>query len=292
MIFEGQRPEEAARNPWGSFEPVLPSYFRTLGIPIVRGRGIDDADLEGAEGVAVVSEAVARRYWPGQDPLGKRLRVAAEFPWVTVVGVAADVRYRELTRTWLTVYFPAAQFFHFSPGYLAVRTASAPEPLLPTLRQAIRGQDPGVVFYASATLEALVARELGGPRLALSVTTVFALLAIALAAVGVFGVLSFEVTERRHELAVRSAVGAGPARLHWTVLGRALTMAGAGVTLGAIGGFCVTRFLGSLLYEVGPADPSSFLGGALVLLAVVVLASLLPAHRAATVDPAELLRGL
>jgi putative ABC transport system permease protein len=290
MVFEGQSPEEATRNPWASWEPVMPSYFRTLGISLVRGRAFDEADTQGGAPVAIVSETVARRYWPGQDPLGKRLRLTRDFPWLTVVGVAADVRYRELTRTWLTVYFPATQSFHFAPGYLAVRTASTAEELLPAIQQTIRTQEPQVVFYASDTLEALLARELSRPRTALAVTTVFTLLAIVLAAVGVFGVLSYEMTERRHELAIRSVVGASPPRIFRAVVGHSLAMGGAGVALGVLAASLATRFLGSLLFEVGPGDSTSFLVGAGLLLAVVVLASLVPARRAAGVDPAVLLR--
>lgn len=147
-----------------------------------------------------------------------------------------------------------------------------------------------MVFYASATLDTLLARELSRPRTALTVTTLFALMAIVLAAVGVYGVLSYEVTERRHELAVRSALGAGPARLFRAVVGHSLTIAGAGVVLGVLAASWATRSLGALLFEVRPVDPTSFFVGAGLLLAVVLLASLVPARRAASVDPVVLLR--
>ena len=138
------------------------------------------------------------------------------------------MRYRELTQTWLTVYFPAAQSFHFAPGYLAIRTTSSAEALMPDLRRVIRGHEPQVVFYSSATMEELLARELSRPRTALAVTTLFALMAIVLAAVGVYGVLSYEMTERRHELAVRSAVGASPGRIFRAVVRRSLAMGWSG----------------------------------------------------------------
>jgi hypothetical protein len=113
MMFEGQRPDEARNNPYGTWEPIMPSYFATLGIPITQGRAFADADDGNAAPVAIVSESVAQRYWPGQNPVGKRVQFTPQFEWTTVVGVAADTRYRELTRAWLTVYCPAKQFSFF-----------------------------------------------------------------------------------------------------------------------------------------------------------------------------------
>jgi predicted permease len=290
MRFEGQSEEDARTNPWGSWEPVMPSYFRTLGITIVRGRGFTGADGEGGAPVAVVSESVARRYWPGQDPLGKRLQVESSFPWTTVVGVAAKVRYRELTRPWLTVYFPAAQFFFFSPGSLVIRTAPAPEALFPAIRETIHAHEPHAVVEKVATMEGLLRRELSRPRAALAVTGMFALMAILLAAVGVYAVMSYEVHGRRHELAVRSALGASPARIFREVVARSLALGGEGATFGIVVAWLATRTSRSLLFEVPPGDPTSFFVGAGFLLIVVVLASSLPARRAATADPATLLR--
>ena len=145
MLFEGQTPAEAKTNPWSTWEPVRPSYFGTLGIPIVRGRGFTAADRRDGAPVAIVSEAVARRYWPGQDPIGKRLQFVPtpEWPWVTVVGVVPDTRYRELTRSWMTVYFPADQFFYFQAASLVVRTASTPERLVPAIRELVGGARAG-----------------------------------------------------------------------------------------------------------------------------------------------------
>lgn len=290
MRFEGQTPEQADTNPWATWEPVLPSYFRTLGIPIVRGRGFTDADGPDSAPVAIVSEAVARRYWPGQEALGKRLQVASKFPWVTVVGVAADMRYRELTRPWLTVYFPGAQFFFFRPGELAVRTTSAPEAVVPAIRQTIRALEPQAAISSISTMETLLARELSRPRAALAVTAMFALLAVVLAGVGVYGVMSYEVGQRRHELAVRSALGASPARIFRGALRRSLAVGAAGAFIGLAVAMVAARWLGSLLYGVAPADPVSFAFGGAALLAMVLLASYLPARRAAAADPVTVLR--
>lgn len=290
MRFEGQTPEDAETNPWATFDPVTPSYFRTLGIPIVRGRGFTGADTRDAAPVAIVSEAVARRYWPGQEPLGKRLEFTSELPWFTVVGVAADLRYRELTKNWLTVYFPAGQFFFFSPGGLVVRIASAPAAFVPAIRQSIQTVDPHVAIHSVETMNTLLSRELSRPRTALAVAALFALMAVFLAAIGVYAVMSHEVVTRRHELAVRSALGASPARIFRAAVRRSLALGAAGAVIGVAVASMATRLLRALLFGVEPADPSTFLAGAGALVAVVLLASALPAVRAAATDPVTVLR--
>ena len=291
MVFEGQTPEEAKANPWAGWEPVTPSYFQTMGIPIVRGRGLAATDRSDAgAGVAVVSEAVARRYWPGQDPLGKRLRLTSDFPWVTVVGVAADTRYRELTRNWLVVYFPAPSFFFFDPGCLVVRTRFAPETLVPALRAAIRAQDAQAAVVSVSTMDAELAKELARPRTAVTVTGLFALMAVGLAWLGVYGVISYEVVQRRRELAVRSALGASPSRIFKAVVGRSLNLGLVGIAVGGAAAGVLMRSLRSMLFEVVPGDPASFATGGGLLLAVVLLAALVPARRAAAADPVVALR--
>jgi putative ABC transport system permease protein len=290
MIFEGQTDEEAKKNPWAGWEPVMPSYFQTMGIPIVRGRGVTRADSAEGAPVAVVSEAVARRYWPGQDALGKWLRLGPEFSWVTVVGVAADLRYRELTRNWLYVYFPAPQLFFFDPSFLVVRTRLAPPKLVPAIRAAIRAQDPEAAVVSVATMDAELAKTLARPRTAAAVTGLFALIAVGLAWLGVYGVISYEVLQRRRELAVRSALGATPARIFTAVVSRSLTLGLAGLAVGCVTAAALTRSLRALLFEVAPGDPLSFAAGGGALLAVVMLAALVPARRAAAADPVAALR--
>jgi putative ABC transport system permease protein len=295
MFFEGQTPEDSKTNPYSTWEPVLPSYFRTLGIPILRGRAFTDADRGDGAPVAIVSESVAQRYWPGQDPIGKRLQFvystkAGEWPWVTVVGIAADTRYRELTKSWMTVYFPADQFFFFQAASLVVRASSTTEALAPALLQAVRTIEPGATVASIAPMNTLLERELARPLTAMTVSGVFALIAIALAAVGVYGVMSYEVRQRRREIAVRSAIGATAAAIFNTVLRRSLLVGLAGAGIGLVLAGAVTRMLASLLYGIQPLDPFVFFIGAGVLLAVVVAAASLPARRAAAVDPIDALR--
>jgi putative ABC transport system permease protein len=292
LVFEGQTPEEAKKNPWSTWEPVLPAYFRTLGIPIVLGRGFSDDDRRGGTPVAVVSESVARRYWPGQNPLGKRLRVAAtsEWPWVTVVGVSADTRYRELTKPWMTVYFAADQFFFFQPASFVVRATTPLDALVPAIAHKLRALEPSAAIESVKPMDVLLARELARPRAAVTVTGVFAVVAIVLAAVGTFGVMSYEVRQRRRELAVRTAIGATPRDIFQSVVFRSAIAAAAGVTAGLLAAATVTRMLRSLLFDVHPLDPAVFVTAAAILLGAIFIAACIPAKRAAGIDPATALR--
>jgi putative ABC transport system permease protein len=295
MFFEGQTEAESQTNPWSTWEPVLPSYFATLGIPIVRGRAFTDSDRHDGAPVAIVSESVAERYWPGQDPTGKRLQfvystTAGEWPWVTVVGVAADTRYRELTKTWMTVYFPADQFFFFHPGSLVVRASSTAQALTPALREAVRAVEPGAAVASITAMNDLLERELARPLTAMTVSGVFALIAIVLAAVGVYGVMSYEVRQRQREIAVRSAIGATSAAIFAAVVRRSLVVGLAGAAIGLVLAGAVTRMLSSLFYGIQPLDAGVFLSGAGVLLVVVLAAGYFPARRAASVDPVVALR--
>ena len=292
MVFEGQSLQDAKKNPFSTWEPILPSYFRTLGVPIVNGRAFTDADRRGGAPVAIVSESVARRYWPGQDPLGKRVRFvdASDWPWVTVVGVAADTRYRELTKSWMTVYFPADQFFYFQAASLAIRGSSPPSALAANVQQLLRTIEPAATVDSARPMQALLDRELARPFTALTVIGVFALMAIVLAAVGVYGVTSNEVRLRRRELAVRSAIGASPRDIFGAVLQRGAIVGAIGAAAGVVVATMATQGLRSLLFDVQPLDPLVFASGAGTLVIVVVLATLLPARLAAATDPAVVLR--
>jgi putative ABC transport system permease protein len=207
-----------------------------------------------------------------------------------VVGVARDTRYRELTKSWMTVYFPADQFFYFQAASLVVRAAPPAGALLPAILQRVRTLEPGATIESAAPMETLLARELSRPLAALTVTGIFALMAIVLAAVGVYGVTSYEVRQRHGELAVRSAVGATPADIFRSVVRRSLLVGAAGTATGLLVAASVTHTLSSLLFEVQPLDPAVFLIGAGVLLGFVLIAAYFPARRAAGTDPAAALR--
>jgi putative ABC transport system permease protein len=292
MLFEGQSAAEASTNPFSTWEPVLPSYFHTLGVPIVSGRAFTDFDRKDGTPVAIVSESVARRFWPGQDALGKRLKFVdgSDWPWVTIVGIAGDNRYRELTKSWMTVYFPADQFFFFGPRSLVVRGSAPPAALAASIQQQLRTIEPAATIDSATPMAALFDRELARPFTALTVIGVFALIAIALAAVGVYGVTSNEVRQRRRELAVRSAIGASPRDILRAVLQRGAIVGAIGAAAGLVIATMATEWLRSLLFEVQPLDPGVFGLVAGALLVVVIAATYLPARMAAATDPSAVLR--
>ena len=290
MMFDGQAPDQARNNQYATWEPILPTYFDTLGIRIGEGRAFTESDDRDAAPVAIVSESVARRYWPGQHPIGKRLQFTAQSPWATVVGVAADTRYRELTRDWLTVYFPAKQFFFFSPGAVVVRATGDASAQLNDIRHAIHTAEPNIAVHAAATMDRLLANEVARPRTAVAVAMIFTAMAIVVAAIGVYAVFAYDLMHRGRELAVRAALGASPRQIVSGVLRTSMALGATGAAAGLALASLLMRLLQTMLFEVTPLDAPSFAAAGVGLLAVVVAASLVPARRAARITPVRLLR--
>ena len=288
--FEGQTQDEAATNEWANWDIATPRYFETLGIPIVRGRAFARTDTADAQPVAIVSESAAARYWPGAEPIGKRVRISPRFEWATVVGIAADLRYRELTNHWMTVYYPAPQSFHFQPGSLAIRTGRPASTLSSAVRDTIQAIEPSIPIDTLASMDELLAAELARPRLAVRISIAFALVTLVLILVGLFGTVSFDARQRRIEMAIRSALGASPHALRRLVAGRGLRIAAAGLVAGLAATALGARALAAVLFGVAPLDPVTLatVSGGLALLAV--LACWIPARRAASADPAKMLR--
>jgi ABC-type antimicrobial peptide transport system permease subunit len=204
--------------------------------------------------------------------------------------VAADTRYRELTREWLTVYFPAKQFFFFAPSSIVVRTAVPPATLADAFRRTIGGVEPEAAVRSIASMEELMADEIARPRAAVAIGSLFALVAVVLAGIGVYAVLSFEIGRRHRELAVHAAVGASPGQILGATLRQGLALGSLGTLIGLVTASWLTQFLAAALFEVTPLDAVSFALAAAGLLAMVTLATLGPARHAARVDPAVLLR--
>ncbi|NJD20542.1 MAG: ABC transporter permease [Gemmatimonadetes bacterium] len=280
-----------------SFLHVGEGMFETLGIPLVRGRlfGPDDHRVE-SPGVAVVDEATAERWWPGEDPIGQRLNVSAgDGPWYQVVGVVGNVTYDGPGVVWPTFYMPFAQTARNHPfvtlsAYLTLRTAGDPAAVLPALRQVVREMDPGLAIAGTFTMDEVMARAVAGPRFVLSVMGLFAALALALAAIGIYGVMAYAVALQRGEIGIRRALGAEEAEVLGMVLRQGLALTGAGVVLGLAGAAAGTRILERFLHEVSPTDPLTFVAVALGVGMVAALASWLPARRATGVGPLEALR--
>ena len=268
-----------------------------LHLRLRRGRLISDGDVVEAPQVAVINEAMARHAWPGQEPLGRRFRMGSEGrPWITVVGVVADVRHNGLTGVVKPKFYRPMDQYPVSTGYplrnvhLVARTASDPLALVPSLRAALRRIAPGVPLAGVRAMEEVVAGSIAAPRFAGSLLALFGTLALGLAAVGIYGVLSYTVNERAAEIGVRMVLGARPGEVALRVVGEALALAAAGVGAGVALALLLTRLMRSLLHEVAPGDPLTLAAAALALLAVALVASWRPARRAATLDPAVALR--
>ena len=267
---------------------VSPGYFYTLGIPVLQGRTFTDQDDEQALKVAVVNEAVARHFWPTEDPIGKQLPLFRGN--LTVVGVIGNTRHEGLSQeTEAEFYVPYLQSPRNSMQ-LAVRTAADPDSMVSAVRAQIRDVDPDQPLYHVATLQQVLSESLAPRRFNMLLLGIFAGIALALATVGIYGVMAFSVTQRTHEIGIRMALGAHKRDVLKMVVGQGLKLALLGVAIGIVGAFALTRFLSSLLYAVKPTDPLTFISVSLILIAVALLACYIPARRAANVDPMVALR--
>ncbi|HEX7240903.1 MAG TPA: ADOP family duplicated permease, partial [Longimicrobiaceae bacterium] len=282
------RPMKPEERPDAEYRGISADYFGVLGVPLLRGRAPTADEVERALPVVVVNRVLAERFWPGEDPLGRRIRIGE--PWLTVVGVAEDVRLGKLNeKPSFQVYAPHTDR---SPAAmtLLLRTAGDPAAATAAARSALRALDPTVVVDEALAMDEVVHRSLWQQRLFGGLFTSFAAIALLLAVTGVYGVIAYSVSQRTHEIGVRMALGARPAAILGMVVGQAAVLAAAGAALGLAGAFGVTRVLASLLWGVSPTDPATFAGITLLLGGAVLLASWLPARRAVRVDPMVALR--
>jgi ABC-type antimicrobial peptide transport system permease subunit len=247
--------------------------------------------------VALINEEMARKYWSGRDPIGGRLKIGmrADRPWVTVVGIVRDVRHNGVTGIVKEKFFIPHPQWHLSIGpwrsmFLVVRGNGDVRRLAPSIRAELRAMDPNIPMADVRTMDDVVDAELSRPRFTGVLFTVFSVLAVLLAAVGIYGVLSYLVTQQTREIGIRLAVGASPADVARAILGRGLVLSTTGLAIGAAAALALGGAVRVLLYDVRPADPISLLAGLLVLLAVALTASYIPARRATRVDPVVALK--
>jgi predicted permease len=275
---------------------VSADYLRTMGIPLRRGRFFERTDGPESPRVVIVNEAMAREYWPGLDPLGRRLLLGRPSgkQWATIVGIVGDVRQMGLDAPAKPeMYFPHAQIQDqpwFAPRDLVVRTAGDPMALVPPVKQAIHSVDPDQPVSNIRTFDEVLDEEVAPRRVGAAVVAAFAAVALLLASLGVYGVLSNFVADQTAEIGVRLALGAGRRDILRLVLGQGLTLALAGVGLGGLSALALTRLVSSLLYGVEPADPATFLGATLLLSALALLACYFPARRALAIDAMSAMR--
>jgi putative ABC transport system permease protein len=270
---------------------VTPSYFHLLGIPLLRGRFLGESDDDKAPQVAVINEAFARTYWPNQDPLGRRFkRNRADSPWITVVGVIANARTESLAQAevpqiYLSLYQSASRRLAiFLRGHMDA--AAIPE----EVREQVQAVDPTLPISGSQTLNETVSASLAERRFSMRIVGLFAVTALFLAGLGIYGVISYMVSERTHEIGIRIALGADNKNILQMVFRQGLGLAITGAVAGLAGALIVSRLMAGLLYGVRPTDPVTFAGVALLLMGVALVACYLPARRALRVDPVIALR--
>jgi putative ABC transport system permease protein len=289
---EGQSGDRAAANPSLNLESVYPNYFATFQIPLVRGRKFTQADRSGSLEVAIVSEDVADRVWPHEDPLGKRIKMGgpeSDEKWLTVVGVAAPTRYRDLTKARSTLYLPAAQFL-ITADILALRTTAPVSVVASLARDRIKAVDAGVLVVRVVPFARMLDGPLARPRFNAFLLVVFGMTALLLSTIGLYAVMSAHVRQRDREIAVRIALGATSANVRRLVLTESLALSGLGATIGVLAATAATRVLQHIVSGVDSPDPLMLCGAALLLVAASLLASCIPMSRATRVDTLAVLR--
>lgn len=269
---------------------VSADYFRTMGIPLLQGRYFTEFDKKGEPETAIVSEPTAQRFWPNENPIGKRLRRGKSGPWLTVVGVINDSKeFSAEKEPPITVYYPFEQY-QARNMYLLVRTSSDPAPLTAAITKAIQTLDAEQPVFDVKTMDQRLYESLARQRFSTLLLSMFAIIASILAAIGIYGVMAYSVNQRTHEIGIRMALGAQPGKILQLVIRQALILVSLGVAIGLAGALALTRAMTSLLFGVSATDRFTFLFTPLLLGVVAMLASYLPARRAAKVEPMIALR--
>jgi len=287
-------------GPWGDVRYVTPGYFTALGIPLLKGRLFTDVDRTGSQSVAIIDENMARQYWPHENPLGKELRRNDRDPWAVIVGIVGHIRFTQLagddsstegsqSSSSGVYYFPIYQT-EAPFGFLIAKTNGNPAALSGLIRQAVRDVDANQPVSDMKSMDARIADSLGPQRFAASLLAIFAILATMLSAVGLYGLVSYSVTQRTNEMGIRMALGANRAEILGMVLRESARIGFIGAGTGIVAGLLLTRAIQGVLYGVSTYDPVSFGGSALALIFVALAASYVPARRATCVDPMAALR--
>jgi putative ABC transport system permease protein len=290
FLIEGRQGDAVDAKPTAEFNAATPDYFRTLGVPILGGRAFDGRDRLDKPLVAVITQSLAQHRWPGQDPVGRRISFDDGQTWTQIVGIAGDVRERTLDQAPADlIYLPYAQYPQMAPSLVA-RTQGDPMNIARAVVLHLYEVDPNQPAGRIQSLEQVRTDSIAAPRLTADLLGLFALLALAIAAAGIGGVMALSVSQRTHEIGVRMAIGARPAEIVRMILGQGMGLAATGVVLGVLVAFALTHTVRTFLFGVTPTDPITFVGVAAVLSAAAFTACYVPARRAAKVDPLRALR--
>jgi putative ABC transport system permease protein len=293
LVIEGKPlPRDREETPIAWYRSVTPDYFRAIGMRVLKGRGISEDDRADAPPVAVINETMAKRFWPGEDPIGRRISSeGSEGPWTTIVGIVADVYHNGPDQPALVeMYLPYPQL----PARLmtvVLRTADAdPMAVLPAVRSAVSQIDPALPLSRVTTMQQQLSDSMSLPRLFVSFFGFFALIALSLAAIGIYGITSFAVDQRKQEIGVRMALGAQAGDVEKLILRHAAQLAALGLTLGVAATLALSSTIKALLFDMSPTDPLTYLVIIITLGAVSIVAGWIPARRATQVDPIKTLR--
>jgi putative ABC transport system permease protein len=290
ILAEGQESDPNQRGTLTLMDTVTPEYFDTMRIPIVAGRGFTAFDREGSTRVAIISQAMAKHFWPGQDAVGKRFHVTIQNFYWQVVGVAAD----SVTTTigeqpQPMVYMPLDQNYQGAMTLFA-RTATDPSGVLPAVRGKVQALNSNMALTNANTIQDLIAQGLWAPRTAAALFAGFGVLGMLLACIGIYGVMAYSVTQRANEIGLRMALGASPWSVLRLVVGQGMRLTLAGIGVGVVSALAVTQLLGNLLFGIPTYDPVTFASVSAVVMIVALVAAWLPAHRASRIDPVKALR--
>lgn len=292
IMPEGSENVPKPELPRVSIDVVTPGYFKTLGIQMVKGRDFNSADTKDSQKVVLISQAIADTAWPGADPIGKRINSSSGEPWAVVAGVVKNIRPTSLkVAPAPEIYLPYSQApFVFPVINIFMKTSADPTALLASARGAVESIDPDIPIFEVSTMSDRIKKSVAPERFQLVLLAGFAALSILLAAVGLYGVVDYSVSQRTHEIGVRIALGAGRVTVFQMVITHTLKILLAGLACGLIGAFGLTRLMQSMLFQVGATDPATFIIVPLILAAVALVASFIPSRRASRVDPMIALR--
>jgi predicted permease len=293
ITVEGRTPPAGEEFINTDMRMVGGEYFRAMEIPLLKGRLFNEHDIATTPGVTIVDERMARDLWPGEDAIGKRIRtggLSATTPWLTVIGVAGSVKQYTLEGdSRIAMYLADTQYPRRAMN-LVLKSETSPAMLTAAVRDLLKSFDPDLPMYNVRTMDERVRESLARRRFAMQLLTLFAIVALGLATIGIYGVMAYLVSQGTRELGIRLALGATPGNIVWLIGRQTATLAGLGVVIGVVTALGLTRFMESLLFEVDATDPVTFCGIAMFLALVAMLAGYVPARRAARTDPVVSLR--